>query len=566
MADIKLLDCTLRDGGYVNNWQWGFGSARRIIQTLTRAGVDIVEVGFLRNVDGYDPDVTVCNTIEELNRLLPDEGQRGHTMYSGMAMRSNYDIAKLSPYDGHGIEIIRITAHDYDIKDGMDFARRIKELGYKVSINPINIMGYSDKDLLWIFEQVNEIHPWQFSIVDTFGSMRRRDLERIVSMADHNLAPDIRLALHLHENMALSFCLAQEFLDKHLRRDLAVDGSLMGMGRIPGNLPIELIADYMNEYFGGHYNIDDLMDAIQDHIAPIKGNCAWGYTPAYFLSAKFNLHRNYAEHYLGKGDLTNRDINHILAAIAPNKKTVFDAAYADTLYTEYKNRRIDDAGALAALQRTFAGKTVLVLAPGGSLAAEAGRAAVAAAQADVTVSANFVPDFVTPDYAFFTNAKRFDVDAAYPCPLILTSNLRADKDAAVVNYDRLSATDAQGGNSVLMLLRLLRQCGAARVLLAGADGYRPGTAAYADEGLHTHTGRGAAYNAQMAGAIRAAGLEPIETPVRGGTDGATLSYMGLPCPNLGTGGFNFHGPCECITAEKMDQGVEILLNLVELYK
>ena len=179
----------------------------------------------------------------------------------------------------------------------------------RVSINPINIMGYSDKDLLWIFEQVNAIHPWQFSIVDTFGSMRRRDLERIVSMADHNLAPDIRLALHLHENMALSFCLAQEFLDKHLRRDLAVDGSLMGMGRIPGNLPIELIADYMNEYFGSHYNIDDLMDAIQDHIAPIKGACAWGYTPAYFLSAKFNLHRNYAEHYLGKGDLTNRDIN-----------------------------------------------------------------------------------------------------------------------------------------------------------------------------------------------------------------------------------------------------------------
>lgn len=67
-------------------------------------------------------------------------------------------------------------------------------------------------------------------------------------------------------------------------------------------------------------------------------------------------------------------------------------------------------------------------------------------------------------------------------------------------------------------------------------------------------------------AIQAAGLEPIEAPVRGGTDGATLSYMGLPCPNLGTGGFNFHGPCECITAEKMDQSVEILLNLVDLYK
>ena len=81
MPDIKLLDCTLRDGGYVNSWNWGFAAAKDIIASLTRAGTDIVEVGFLRNVDGYNPDVTVCNTIEELNRLLP--AHTGSTMYSG---------------------------------------------------------------------------------------------------------------------------------------------------------------------------------------------------------------------------------------------------------------------------------------------------------------------------------------------------------------------------------------------------------------------------------------------------------------------------------------------------
>ena len=54
-------------------------------------------------------------------------------------------------------------------------------------------------------------------------------------------------------------------------------------------------------------------------------------------------------------------------------------------------------------------------------------------------------------------------------------------------------------------------------------------------------------------------------PIRGGTDGARLSFMGLPCPNLGTGGFNFHGPCEYITAEKMDKSVEILLNILSIY-
>ena len=510
MPNVKLLDCTLRDGGYVNDWRWGFAPARQIIRTLTRAGTDIVEVGFLRNVDGYDPDVTVCNTIEELNRLLPEDS-RG-TMYSGMAMRSNYDISKLSEYAGHGIEMIRITAHDYDIRDGMDFAREVKARGYKLSINPINIMGYADKDILWILDQVNAILPYQFSIVDTFGSMRRRDLERIVSLVDHNLDPSIRVGLHLHENMALSFCLAQEFIDKHLQRDTTVDASLMGMGRIPGNLPIELVADYMNDTLGAHYDIDELMDAIQDYIAPIKGETQWGYTPAYFLSARYNLHRNYAEHYLAKGDLTNRDINHILSGIEPGKKTAFDKAYADRLYREYQSRRVDDAAALESLKAAFAGRRVLVLAPGATLADPDTRARVAAlrgADADAVVSANFVPEFLTPDYAFFTNAKRLDKMSAFPCPVILTSNLRPQVQPAqscVVGYDRVAGTFAQGGNSVVMLLRLLAQCGAKAVLLAGADGYTAGRPAYADASLHAHTGRGPAFHAAMAEAIRGCGL------------------------------------------------------------
>ena len=252
--DLKILDCTLRDGGYVNDWKWGFQTARDIIYSLVKAEIDIVEVGFLRNVERYDPNIAVCNRIEKLNQLLPTESR--HTMFSAMAMNSNYDIRQLSPYEGTGIEMIRITAHDYDIQEGMNFARQVKEKGYQLSINPINIMGYTDEQILWILEQVNKIQPYQFSIVDTFGSMKRRDMERIVSIVDNNLDRNIRVALHLHENMSLSCSLAQEFIDMHLRRPTAVDGSLMGIGRIPGNLPVELIADYLNDYTDRVYDID----------------------------------------------------------------------------------------------------------------------------------------------------------------------------------------------------------------------------------------------------------------------------------------------------------------------
>ena len=93
-----------------------------------------------------------------------------------------------------------------------------------------------------------------------------------------------------------------------------------------------------------------------------------------------------------------------------------------------------------------------------------------------------------------------------PAPVILTSNLRADAAATVVNYDRLAGTDAQGGNSVLMLLRLLRLCGASEVLLAGADGYRAGTPPTPTQACTPTPGAATPYNAQVAGAIRAAGL------------------------------------------------------------
>ena len=510
MPNVKLLDCTLRDGGYVNNWRWGFDSAREIIRTLTRAGTDIVEVGFLRNVEQYDPDVTVCNTIEELNRLLPEDPR--HTMYSGMAMRSNYDISKLSEYSGRGIEMIRITAHDYDIREGMDFAREVKARGYKLSINPINIMGYSDRDILWILDQVNAILPYQFSIVDTFGSMRRRDLERIVSLVDHNLDPSIRVGLHLHENMALSFCLGAGVHRQAPAAGYHRGRQPDGHGADSRQPAIELVADYMNEVLGSHYDIDELMDAIQDYIAPMKGETQWGYTPAYFLSARFNLHRDYAEHYLAKGDLTNRDINHILSVFDRSKATAYDPAYADRLYAEYQGRRVDDAAALEELKAAFAGKQVLVLAPGATLAdpdTQSRLNALRADGADAVISANFVPGFLTPDFAFFTNSKRLDKMGAFPCPAILTSNLRPEQPpehCTVVGYDRLAGAFAQGSNSVVMLLRLLSLCGASRVLLAGADGYVEGQPSYADTSLHTHTDRGPAFHAAMAQAIRSCGL------------------------------------------------------------
>ena len=504
--DLKLLDCTLRDGGYINNWKWGYHRARALIRYLTKANVDFVEVGFLRNVDEYDADTTVCNTIEELNRLLPEE--TGNTMYSAMAMRSNYDIDKLTPYSGSGIEMIRVTAHEYDIKDGMDFAREVQKKGYKLSINPINIMGYSDEQILWIVNQVNQIQPYQFSIVDTFGSMKRRDLDRIVSLIDNNLNQEIRVALHLHENMALSCCLAQQFVDKHLKRPTAIDGSLLGMGRTPGNLPIELISDYLNDYTDKTYDIDYMMDAIQDYIEPIKGKNEWGYTPAYFLSAKFNLHRNYAEYYLNKGDLTHRDINHILSSFDRRKAAVFDEEYAHNRYLSYKESAIDDKTDFLELKEELGGKQILLLAPGASLINdEATIKRYISREKPTVIAINFVPEMYDVDMVFFSNGKRYAQSAKTKCPLIITSNIETEEKAYKLNYNRLSIAFPQGYNSYVMLLKLLKDMGIGKVAVAGADGYEAGKKQYYKSSLRNSKELDYNHNVEIKKAIRMIGSD-----------------------------------------------------------
>lgn len=503
---IMLLDCTLRDGGYVNDWKWGYSRAKDIIRALTRANVDVVEVGFLRNVEGYNPDITVCNRIEELNKLLPQD--RGNTMYSAMAMRSNYDINKLAEYNGEGIEMIRITAHDYDIEDGMAFAQAVKSKGYKLSINPINIMGYSDEKLLWIIKQVNEIQPYQFAIVDTFGSMKRRDLDRIVNIVDYNLDKNIRVALHLHENMSLSCCLAQRFIDMHLNRPIAVDGSLMGMGRIPGNLPIELIADYLNEYSDSSYDIDNIMDAIEDYISPIKGSTPWGYTPAYFLSARFNLHRNYAEHYLEKGDLTHKDINKILSRFDQNKKTVFDAAYADKLYEEYKGNKVDDADARKKIKEILSERKVLLIAPGTSIVTfEKEICKFIEENVPIVIALNFVPEKIHCDMVFFSNSKRFNNSEKYNCPIIMTSNIAEAKGDYIIDYNSLSGSFDQGCNSLIMALKLLKDMQAEEIYVAGADGYKEEGGNYYSSNIRSYTVHGNKFNLAVADAIKKLNVE-----------------------------------------------------------
>lgn len=486
MANIRLLDCTLRDGGYINEWNFGEHTIRDILTKLIESGVDYVEVGFLRDCE-YTPDKSLYNNCAEIAKILPEN--RGRTKFTAMALHNKYSIDKLEPYDGKTIDAIRVTFHDYDIDEGLAYIRKVKEKGYKVFVNPINIMGYSDEMILTLLQKVNELQPYAFSIVDTFGSMMKEDLLRIYSLIEHNLSKNIVIGLHLHENLALSYSLAQDFISmKAGDRECVIDASMLGMGRSPGNLCMELIMDYMNKRQSGYYDVNPILDGIDDHIAQLKQIEPWGYNTAYAISAKYNLHRNYAEFLLDKGRLRAKQINQILGSIETGKKTAFDEAYIEKLYQDFQNNAIDDTEALQNLSKELAHRKCLILAPGSSILEEKERVQTYIEQEKpVVFAANFVPEGYAADYVFCCNAMRLEtILGRKNLPkLVVTSNLldmceeeavQENAQAAKVlgvNYMNLSFQENEpSDNSVIMLLRLLKKLEAEQVALAGFDGYQ----------------------------------------------------------------------------------------------
>jgi 4-hydroxy 2-oxovalerate aldolase len=334
---IRLLDCTLRDGGHIVQGKFGEHVIRSIIEKLVEAGLDIIEVGFLWD-SVYGTDTARYYNIEDVKRILPKD--HGKSKFSLMA--DFIDLEHLEPCDGT-IEIIRLSFKRWRLDWALNTARILMNKGYKVFINPVNNNVYSDKQYIEVLEKVNELHPYGFSIVDTFGVMRLRDLSHRYYLVEDNLLPDITIGIHLHENLGLAYSLAQHIIQiANPKRNIVIDGSLLGMGRVPGNLCIEHIMDYMNEQFGTGYALEPVYDAIDDYIAPIKAHKPWGYDIPYALSAKFYLHRTYAEYLIGKQRLKTKDIQRILAQVKPSEAETFNEEYIEALYLDYLNVIYDD--------------------------------------------------------------------------------------------------------------------------------------------------------------------------------------------------------------------------------
>lgn len=474
MINTLILDCTLRDGGYINDFVFGRYSIAKIIAQLTNAGIDIVETGFLEDGD-YDPDCSVYDSVERIAPFLPAD--RKKTMYVAMACYGEYSLDRLTPYDGKSIDGIRVTFHYNEIEPALEYCRKIQEKGYKVFVQPVGTSSYSDEQLLALIRKVNDMHPYAFYLVDTLGLMHKEEVLRFFYLINHNLAKNIRMGFHSHNNLQLSFSNCQALAAMESDRIISLDSSVYGMGRGAGNLNTELIASYLNDHLGRRYEIEPLLEIVDEFIVKIKEQHEWGYSVPYYLAAINGCHPNYAAYLSGKNTLNVKSISTILRMIEPHRRSLFDKELAERKYLEFQAHEIDDTEALARLKKAIAGRNVLLLAPGTSLTTHRRRILDCARDEQcVVIGITFVPDFIECDYIFLSNLKRYKTTfnpTRKNIHLIHTSNIDVDEACKIkINYSSLlNEDDTIRDNSSLMLLNMLTKLSPARIFIAGMDGY-----------------------------------------------------------------------------------------------
>jgi 4-hydroxy 2-oxovalerate aldolase len=473
MGNVYLLDCTLRDGGYINDWRFGEETIKGFCRKIAQTGIEIVEVGFIKG-DVYDSDKSVFPDIKSISNVIQPKSDK--MKYVGMVdMSAPVPMERITPCDGTSVDGIRVIFKKEKIALAYEYCKHIQKQGYFVCVNFVGTDLYTDKEFIDGIEKFNHLYPYAVSIVDSFGLIKRKQFLRLAYLADNNLEEGIILAYHAHNNLQQAYGNAEALVEMNLKRDLLIDACVFGMGRGAGNLNLELFAEYMNENYGTDYKIEPMLEIMDEYLNDIYKTKFWGYSLPLYLSASTGCHPNYAIYLAEKDTLTVKSFNELLRGIPSEEKAKFSKERAEKYYREYQENYIDDKEALQSLASELQGKKVILLAPGRSLEEYRSKVLAECREDDACViAANFRANDFTPDYVFCSNMRRFvRMQGKTPVKFMVTSNLRENVDSDLI-FNFASYTSQEPDiidNSGLMLLKILSAADVKQVAIAGMDGY-----------------------------------------------------------------------------------------------
>lgn len=358
---MNLLDCTLRDGGYYNSWDFSEPVIHQYLVAMQAAGVNIVELG-LRSLKNNGFNGACAYTTDDFLRSLPlPDALTIGVMVNASELVGDIPLSKALerlfplPASESPVDLVRIASHVHEFHKALPAVTWLKERGYKVGFNLMQVANCPQAEIRELSRQASKYPLDVLYFADSMGSMRPEQTAQIIQWLRDEWQGT--LGIHTHDNLGLALANSLRALDEGVTW---VDSTVTGMGRGPGNARTEELAIEIAARRGQPTNLVPLMALLREHFKPMQTKYGWGTNPYYYLAGKYDIHPTYIQEMLNDSRYSEEDVLAVIEHLRLEGGKKFSLNTLDAARQFYRE---DPAGQWAP-ENLFAGREVLLLGTG----------------------------------------------------------------------------------------------------------------------------------------------------------------------------------------------------------
>ncbi|WP_404417442.1 aldolase catalytic domain-containing protein [Marinospirillum sp.] len=308
---VTHLDCTLRDGGYYNAWDFSSELINDYLEAMHAAGIQVVELGF-RSLENQGFKGACAFTrddfIHQLN--LPHDLQlavmvNGKELATESSQEQTLRLEQLfpSPASQSSVQWVRLACHLHEFEQVLPASHWLKKQGYRVGFNLMQIADRSEQEITQLAQLATSYPVDVLYFADSMGSMTPEDTARIISWLRKGWQG--ALGIHTHNNQGLALQNSLKALDEDVTW---LDSTVTGMGRGPGNAKTEELVIELAKRSNSKPQLTKLLSLIRRHFQPLQNKYGWGTNPYYYLAGLYGIHPTYIQEMLGDSRYDEEDI------------------------------------------------------------------------------------------------------------------------------------------------------------------------------------------------------------------------------------------------------------------
>ena len=288
--ELKVLDCTIRDGGLINNHLFSDEFVRAVYDTCIAAGIDYMEIGYKNSARLFSKEDfgpwRHCDE-DDMNRVVGNHDAEA----TGLKLTAMADAGKsdwkeqIVPRDQSVLDMIRVAFYANQVSEAVEMIEHCHELGYETTANLMAVSNIKEFEINTVLQTIAPTPANVMVIVDSFGYLYREQVDRLYSKYREAMdSSDKEIGIHAHNNLQLGFANTIEAIILGANR---ADATMAGLGRGAGNCPMELLLGFLRN---PKFRLRPVVKLLQDHVEPLRKEIEWGPLVPYNLTGQMNLH------------------------------------------------------------------------------------------------------------------------------------------------------------------------------------------------------------------------------------------------------------------------------------